>query len=558
MRPCHRVLPIALLLLAPFSRVSTAVAVRLPGGGSARTDCYSHFEVDGIPAATSVRVADCLEGDPACDHDGACNDSCRFRVALCLNQPGNAPTCIPPFPPSALREVKTRRAAAALVVPALDSSACGAFLDIDVPVRTRRGGRVKRPGKVKLPVVAISPVRPRRDRDRAKLVCLPRSNQTPCPTTTTTTALTTTTTTTRVCGNGQLEQGEACDPPGLQAQCGAGETCLADCRCGSCPTPCAPTRIVTSTDAGRLVVDSLNAFPFPAGVMTTIDAGAADGACRHPAIVPGGGFDVPTFCIQGLGYTSDVFPLGCAEGTALGNGGVWDAASQCADADIFRQGDTSDGTCNLPGQPCNSCFGAEPGRPECTGTPGAAANTLGDIDATRGDGSCDPPGVHTQLDIPVRSLTWSDNDGTPDCPDEDGVFDGMDQIITDFNFILSPTTAQTRAEFVDKNGDGCSFAGGGPASTRVCSNDPSLPCAFANDCVGEATCGAGTLAGVPATGPCCTVGQTSLVVATGNAFSGAGPLFDLIFMNRSPTIIQACEPPGALESCTLTTDACRD
>jgi hypothetical protein len=58
-------------------------------------------------------------------------------------------------------------------VPPLDGSACGAFLDVDVPVKVRRGGRVKRPGTRKLATVAVSPVKPRRDRDRARLTCLP-------------------------------------------------------------------------------------------------------------------------------------------------------------------------------------------------------------------------------------------------------------------------------------------------------------------------------------------------------------------------------------------------
>jgi len=306
---------------------------------------------------------------------------------------------------------------------------------------------------------------------------------------------------------------------------------------------------VTVTAAGVLTVDSLSAFPFPAGVNTTIDIGAADAECKHPAIVPDGGFSVPPFCIVGLGFTSDVFPLGCASGTADGNGKVWDAVAPCPDADINRSADTSDGVCNPASQPCNTTPG------------GAGGNTLGNVDATRGDGVCDPPGVHTQLDIPVQSLTWQDGDGTQDCPDEDGVYDsGSDITITDFNFILSPTTSKTRAQFVDQNADGCSVSGAGPVSTRVCSNDPSRPCGgnFTNECPGGGTCGLGPLTGSPATGPCCTVGQTTTVVATGNAFSGAGPLFDLIFMNSSPTSITACDPPGTAEACTLTTDPCQD
>jgi hypothetical protein len=294
------------------------------------------------------------------------------------------------------------------------------------------------------------------------------------------------------------------------------------------------------------VVDSLNAFPFPAGVLTNINAGEGDTDCRHDATVTT--FSVPPFCIVGLGFTSDVFPLGCASGTALGSGAVWDASSANPTPNIFRVADTSDGTCNPAAQPCTTAGG------------GAGANTLGDIDATRGSGPAAPTGVvHTQIDIPVRSLTWSDSDGSPDCPDEDGVYDpGQDNTITDFNFILSPTTGQTRAQFVDKNMDGCSVAGGGPNSTRICSNDASKPCSFNVDCGGTNTCAAGALQGSAPAGPCCEVGQATTVVATGTAFSGAGPLFDLIFMNSSPTTISACNAFVADQTCTLTTDACAD
>jgi hypothetical protein len=318
---------------------------------------------------------------------------------------------------------------------------------------------------------------------------------------------------------------------------------------------------VTTSGPGTLVFSSINAFPFPAGITTILDVGNADELCRHPAIVPNGGFTVPTFCLSGLDFTSDVLPLGCAQGTAFGNGAVWDAAAPCADADINRHADTSDGSCNPAGQPCNTCDGVS-SYPGCTpGSAGAGANTLGNIDSTRGDGVCDPAGMHTRFDIPVRSLTWLDGDATPDCPDEDGVYDpGRDSLVVDFRFILSPTTATTRTEFVDENGDACSFSGAGRSSTRRCSNDHSMPCGFFNDCPAgeEVNCDPGPLIGMPPAGPCCTLGQASTLVATGAIFSGAGPLYDLVFMNRSPTTITACDALGPAEACTLITDPCKD
>jgi len=41
-----------------------------------------------------------------------------------------------------------------------------------------------------------------------------------------------------VCGNGVLEPGELCDPPGAQAQCASGSLCAGDCRGCSAPPTC--------------------------------------------------------------------------------------------------------------------------------------------------------------------------------------------------------------------------------------------------------------------------------------------------------------------------------
>jgi hypothetical protein len=522
-----------------------AYAIQLPGGGNARTDCYATFEVQGVQAATSTRFVDCIDGDPACDMDGACNDSCRFSVALCLNQGNNRPTCIPPAPPSALTKVQTRRAAAGLQVPPLDSSACGAFLDIDVPVKLRRGGRVKRPGRVKLPVVAVSPVRPKRDRDKPRLTCLPRQNQADCPAATTTT---TTTLPAGLCGNGMLDAAEQCDPPGAVGQCQAGQVCTGACQCGAAPTCCPASRIVTTSSPGTLAVSTLPAFPFPAGVLTTIDVGEADPACRHDAVVPAGGFSVPVFCIPALGFTSSVTPTGCEAGGATGRGTIWDAAAPAATPDVVRVGDTSDpstNACGTLGAGCNAGGG------------GAGADTNGNVDTVRGGPASTVAGVHTQLDIPVVSLTWNDVDGN--CPDDDSTFNpGTDTLVSQFDFILSPTTGRSQASFTDLNGDSCSFAGNGPLNTRTCSNDPARACGANSDCPGGTCQLGGSVTGSPATGPCCQTGQATTVVATGLAFSGGSPLFDLTFTNVTPSSITSCEAAGAPQACTLTTNACLD
>lgn len=50
------------------------------------------------------------------------------------------------------------------------------------------------------------------------------------------------------CGNGMLNPGEACDPPGVQAECAAGQVCKSDCTCSAACDCCAaaPTRLTFS------------------------------------------------------------------------------------------------------------------------------------------------------------------------------------------------------------------------------------------------------------------------------------------------------------------------
>ena len=69
-------------LLLALARPSPAV--RVPGGGSTKTDCYAEFEVESGTLAGKTKV-DCVDG-AACDADGVCNGNCTFRVAVCRNQ----------------------------------------------------------------------------------------------------------------------------------------------------------------------------------------------------------------------------------------------------------------------------------------------------------------------------------------------------------------------------------------------------------------------------------------------------------------------------------------
>jgi hypothetical protein len=575
--------------------------------------------VDGVEASDRGTVV-CTDCDARGDRDevGEPNRACSFRLRVCLNRDDGSGACTP----EAVRKVRVKvggkRVRALEPVPAGAGPACGQV--VEQAVRTTRRG-TRRKARV---VVTAAVGRQRGDKDVVTLVCAPQEGQ--CP---------------PRCGDGRVEAGERCDPPGTGA-CAAGETCGDACvceplcgngridagetcdppetgvcpanqrcdercacepHCGNgrldpgeacdgtacpdggacrscecppgCPLPtCEPHRIVTDStghcvvqpstvctedadcaegqcagdpprepctgDAdcepgvrcircetdGKLTVSTLPEFPFPLGVVTILDVGPGRAsaerptACFHDVIVPAGGFAVPTFCIPDLGFSSGVQVTGCALGGASGSGRLWDGFATFPDADVRKRGDTSDGVCNPGGQPCT------------VGPGGAGANDLGDVDTVRGDGTPDGSGVHLHLDIPARSITWNDADAS--CPDADGVYDpDTDTLVSLFDFILSPTTATASAEFADENGDRCAKAGNGPT-------------------------GPVTLGGAAASGPCCVVGQDSVLAAVGIAFSGGAPLYDLIFKSKTPTRVRACEPAVPLGECTLATTACVD
>lgn len=222
---------------------------------------------------------------------------------------------------------------------------------------------------------------------------------------------------------------------------------------------------------------------------------------------------------------------------------MWEGMASFADADVAKVADTSDGVCNPAGQTCDAA--------------GAGGNTLGDVDTTRGDGTADGPGLQMQLDIPALSLTWNDDGG--ECPDSDGVYDRGDR--------CARVAVQLHPEPHDgtldgallrqENGDGCAFAGNGPSG--VCQGTTTA-CIKAADCPGNTCVPRADFdkTGVPATGPCCVVGQEMTAVSVGAGFSSGAPLYDLLFASTIPSRITSCEAAQPLASCTLTNDACND
>src|SRR5690349_3041806 len=116
----------------------------VPGGGSARSDCFVEWQVTSpdVVANRGRTGIDCQDGDPACDVDGVQNGSCTLGVSICAFQ-GNIPRCTPREVTSV--KVSRRAVAAGVQVPTLPASSatCGPAALVTLPLR--RAG--KRPSK---------------------------------------------------------------------------------------------------------------------------------------------------------------------------------------------------------------------------------------------------------------------------------------------------------------------------------------------------------------------------------------------------------------------------
>ena len=291
---------------------------------------------------------------------------------------------------------------------------------------------------------------------------------------------------------------------------------------------CNPERITLQSGAGTLKLGGLLPFPYPAGVITVVDTAAADGGCRHDAVVPAGGFAMPAFCIPALFYTAQTVATGCTSGAGVGRGAVWDGNagtnSGVPQAAVAKRADSSDGACDSGG---GSCANRD-------------LNTLGHVGTIWSTGG-DPNQVSARLDVPVHMRVWQDAVGCPG----NGFYNPAegDTLILEFDTILSPTTATATGQFVDENADGCALPAGSSGFGA-----PSPQCAAGSN----GPCGA---AGSPARGPCCVVGQTETLAAAGIAFSNNAPLYDIGFITSSPNSVVSCGSPGA-DGCAIATGSC--
>src|SRR5439155_27388418 len=157
------------LLAITLWLATSAGAELVPGGGNTKNDCLVELDVRSgtpVPSATkgnpSVVCTDC---DPRCDTAALRDGTCRFQVALCVNQ-GNVAGCTA----TRLGRVVAKVGGKRLTAPALDGSpGCGPVTE--VALKSKRG----RPGKAIVSLRGSSSTgKPRRvDKDHVVPQCNP-------------------------------------------------------------------------------------------------------------------------------------------------------------------------------------------------------------------------------------------------------------------------------------------------------------------------------------------------------------------------------------------------
>lgn len=171
---CLLAIPVVLALAPP-------VRAHVAGGGPSASDCYLEFE--GVESTSGVRV-ECTDGDPACDHDGACGNGCTFEIQACAFRTDSA---LPDCAPQPVTGFSGNNAGLALPGPTpITAETCGAPTPVTVALK-RKG---KKAGKRLVKLTATTDGKPKKDKDKLLLRCLPRTGACPDqfpPTTTTTT-----------------------------------------------------------------------------------------------------------------------------------------------------------------------------------------------------------------------------------------------------------------------------------------------------------------------------------------------------------------------------------
>jgi len=160
------------LLLGAAALIVPRAALADFAGGSAKAGCYAVLK--GI-TATKGKNVDCQDG-AACDADGEVNDSCTFQPQVCINSPD-----FPPCTPADVTAFPKNTANLPLPAPSAKQNDCAEPGSVVVPVKVKSNGK-KKTGKLKVQLFADSSGKPKRDKNKFTLRCLPGTgNDAFCP-----------------------------------------------------------------------------------------------------------------------------------------------------------------------------------------------------------------------------------------------------------------------------------------------------------------------------------------------------------------------------------------
>ncbi|MFN8543552.1 MAG: hypothetical protein U0807_05035 [Candidatus Binatia bacterium] len=428
-------LSVALASAGGLLLVARAMAGLVYGGGPAKTDCYSAFDVKG--GTVSGTKVSCNAGDPTCDKGGVCatdETTCSFQVRLCPKPDPASSKCTKPTTITGIKVKGSDPFAGSITFPTT-SSACGAFVTIDVS--TKKKGKKTVKGKKAISLKAFSDGKPKSDPDKLVLVCEPpASSCTPTSCAAGGQAFTkiefTTLTGSTSCGTTPLTRHcnffQDLDPANL-AQNGRPCTTESDCcsgigtTCDGALTYCVGPDGVTEqgpqapfqgelrrADDSKLVDLSRNCLylggghnlnnkpsPNPDGSVLRLSAGLDGGVCT---LMPN----------DGTGSTASELAKTCTKGPAQnktcinGNAGT-DTHGACAiDADCGGQA----GSCT---QTANCFFGP----PLPIPSPAATTCVVNAINADA-SGTVDPATGVITVTIPLQSRIYLTGNQTQPCP----------------------------------------------------------------------------------------------------------------------------------------------
>jgi hypothetical protein len=399
------------------------------GGGPAKSDCYIVY--DDLEITSGKNKSECTDGDPSCDTDGECQGTCSFGITACINDP-NVAGCTP----SNVTAVTVN--GATLNLPTLGSeNVCGDQAIVAVPVKPAKGSKPPKKGKLTVKVKATSVSKPKSDKDKFTLFCLPREGECPPPPSSTTTTTT-------------LPPGQACcglpgSPETAASFLGFATTAGGVGTCGSYnsiggsnPIQCgglyfggggnAVPLPVSVPDQGNAIskITACEGNTATVGAATSVETGSTrnctDAGCLFgaPLAVPNPGTTPTSTCVlnaieQGVSGTVE-----CANGMS--------SLSAPLSSIIFLTGDTgTDPTSTIAGiQPCplcsaGTCVGGPNNGMACV--PGTTA--LNDSYPTSHD--CPPDPMFNIGTLPITfalttgTVTWTGTPATNDTGDTQSV-----------------------------------------------------------------------------------------------------------------------------------------